>query len=58
MTGEVGRRGCRTALQNEVYLASTGVIGEPLDASEFAGVLDGAGGGARPISGSRPPRRS
>ena len=25
--------------ENEVYLASTGVIGEPLDASKFAGVL-------------------
>ncbi|WP_165216386.1 bifunctional glutamate N-acetyltransferase/amino-acid acetyltransferase ArgJ [Affinirhizobium pseudoryzae] len=28
--------GCAT---NEVYLASTGVIGEPLDATKFAGVL-------------------
>jgi glutamate N-acetyltransferase/amino-acid N-acetyltransferase len=28
--------GCKT---NEVYLASTGVIGEPLDASKFNGVL-------------------
>jgi glutamate N-acetyltransferase / amino-acid N-acetyltransferase len=28
--------GCST---NEVYLASTGVIGEPLDATKFAGVL-------------------
>ncbi|WP_137133706.1 bifunctional glutamate N-acetyltransferase/amino-acid acetyltransferase ArgJ [Rhizobium sp. FKY42] len=28
--------GCQT---NEVYLASTGVIGEPLDATKFAGVL-------------------
>lgn len=27
--------------ESEVYLASTGVIGEPLDASKFAGVLDG-----------------
>ncbi len=26
--------------ENEVYLASTGVIGEPLDAAKFAGVLD------------------
>ncbi|MCM2293520.1 bifunctional glutamate N-acetyltransferase/amino-acid acetyltransferase ArgJ [Allorhizobium sp. BGMRC 0089] len=26
--------------ENEIYLASTGVIGEPLDASKFAGVLD------------------
>ncbi|PWB57984.1 MAG: bifunctional ornithine acetyltransferase/N-acetylglutamate synthase [Bradyrhizobiaceae bacterium] len=30
--------GCRP---NEVFLASTGVIGEPLDASRFAGVMDG-----------------
>ena len=29
--------GCR---ESEVYLASTGVIGEPLDAMKFAGVLD------------------
>lgn len=27
--------------ENEVYLASTGVIGEPLDATKFSGVLDG-----------------
>ncbi len=26
--------------ENEIYLASTGVIGEPLDATKFAGVLD------------------
>jgi glutamate N-acetyltransferase / amino-acid N-acetyltransferase len=30
--------GCRP---NEVYLASTGVIGEPLDATKFEGVLEG-----------------
>ena len=30
--------GCR---EGEVFLASTGVIGEPLDASKFSGVLDG-----------------
>jgi glutamate N-acetyltransferase / amino-acid N-acetyltransferase len=29
--------GCR---ENEIFLASTGVIGEPLDATKFAGVLD------------------
>jgi glutamate N-acetyltransferase / amino-acid N-acetyltransferase len=29
--------GCR---QEDVYLASTGVIGEPLDASKFGGVMD------------------
>ncbi|MFY8099319.1 MAG: bifunctional ornithine acetyltransferase/N-acetylglutamate synthase, partial [Allorhizobium sp.] len=26
--------------ENEIYLASTGVIGEPLDATKFSGVLD------------------
>ena len=30
--------GCRT---EEVFLASTGVIGEPLDAAAFSGMLDG-----------------
>ena len=30
--------GCQ---ESEVFLASTGVIGEPLDATKFAGVLDG-----------------
>lgn len=30
--------GCR---EDEVFLASTGVIGEPLDATKFSGVLDG-----------------
>jgi glutamate N-acetyltransferase/amino-acid N-acetyltransferase len=33
---------------NEVYLASTGVIGEPLDASKFDGVLDALAGRASP----------
>ena len=39
--------GCR---ENEVYLASTGVIGEPLDASKFSAVLDAcaARAGERP----------
>ncbi|MBB6488382.1 bifunctional glutamate N-acetyltransferase/amino-acid acetyltransferase ArgJ [Rhizobium lusitanum] len=32
--------------ENEVYLASTGVIGEPLDATKFAGVLDAMAKGA------------
>ena len=32
-----GALGCAT---EEIFLASTGVIGEPLDASKFAGVLD------------------
>ena len=35
--------GCQT---NEVYLASTGVIGEPLDATKFAGVLGDMHGSA------------
>src|SRR3546814_3687282 len=34
--------------ENEVYLASTGVIGEPLDASKFSGVLGDMHAGAQP----------
>jgi glutamate N-acetyltransferase/amino-acid N-acetyltransferase len=37
--------GCRPA---EVFLASTGVIGEPLDASKFAGVMDQLAGSTAP----------
>ncbi|MGV0816699.1 bifunctional glutamate N-acetyltransferase/amino-acid acetyltransferase ArgJ [Martelella sp. AMO21009] len=37
--------GCDTG---DVYLASTGVIGEPLDASKFAGVLADMAGQAKP----------
>jgi glutamate N-acetyltransferase/amino-acid N-acetyltransferase len=39
LTAEIAARaaGCGTA---EIFLASTGVIGEPLDASKFNGVLD------------------
>src|SRR5258708_26832469 len=33
---------------NEIFLASTGVIGEPLDASKFDGVLGGVVGGTEP----------
>ena len=33
---------------NEVYLASTGVIGEPLDAMKFANLLDGLSKSAKP----------
>jgi glutamate N-acetyltransferase/amino-acid N-acetyltransferase len=50
-TGKTGAQACRfTAVRaakavkcaaNEVFLASTGVIGEPLDASAFDGVMDG-----------------
>ncbi len=38
LTAEIAAKaiGCKT---NEVFLASTGVIGEPLDASKFEGVL-------------------
>jgi glutamate N-acetyltransferase/amino-acid N-acetyltransferase len=40
LTADVAARavGCRAG---EVFLASTGVIGEPLDAAKFAGVMDG-----------------
>ena len=37
--------GCAT---NEVYLASTGVIGEPLEAGKFAHLLDGLAKSAKP----------
>jgi glutamate N-acetyltransferase / amino-acid N-acetyltransferase len=37
--------GCRA---NEVFLASTGVIGEPLDANKFGGVIDGLVAQAKP----------
>ena len=56
-TGKTGRAACqftaRLAAQavgcrpDEVFLASTGVIGEPLDASAFAGVMDGLVANAR-----------
>jgi glutamate N-acetyltransferase/amino-acid N-acetyltransferase len=32
----------------EIFLASTGVIGEPLDANAFSGVMDSLVGGAKP----------
>ncbi len=37
--------GCKA---QEVFLASTGVIGEPLQASQFAGVMDGLAANAAP----------
>ncbi|WP_176085286.1 bifunctional glutamate N-acetyltransferase/amino-acid acetyltransferase ArgJ [Martelella sp. HB161492] len=45
LTGEAAAAavGCATS---EVFLASTGVIGEPLDASKFLGVLDNMAGAA------------
>src|SRR5207302_1780554 len=38
--------GIRYAGRTEVFLASTGVIGEPLDARKFANVMDGLVAGA------------
>ncbi|HEY6630957.1 MAG TPA: bifunctional glutamate N-acetyltransferase/amino-acid acetyltransferase ArgJ [Rhizobiaceae bacterium] len=47
LTGKAGAAaaGCR---ENEIFLASTGVIGEPLDASRFSHLLDGMVKEARP----------
>jgi len=46
MTAQIAAKavGCRTS---EVFLASTGVIGEPLDAAKFEGVLEEAVGRAK-----------
>ncbi len=46
LTAEIAARaaGCKPA---DVFLASTGVIGEPLDASKFGGVMDGLAAGAK-----------
>ena len=40
MTAEAAAKAIGCA-ESEVFLASTGVIGEPLDATKFSGVLDG-----------------
>ena len=48
-----GRRQGRRLRREEVYLASTGVIGEPLDAGKFAHLLDGPG----PVGQARRVRR-
>ncbi len=47
LTAEIAAKavGCRPA---EVYLASTGVIGEPLDATKFSGVLEECAARAAP----------
>ncbi len=47
ITGEAAAKavGCET---DEVFLASTGVIGEPLDATAFAGALEGLAATAEP----------
>ncbi len=47
--------GCSAA---EVFLASTGVIGEPLDATKFDGVLGTLASRPRPATGSMPPKPS
>jgi len=56
-TGKNGREACRFTAQlaaravgckpAEVFLASTGVIGEPLDAAAFDGVMEGMVAGAK-----------
>jgi glutamate N-acetyltransferase/amino-acid N-acetyltransferase len=57
-TGKTGREACKFTAQitarsagikpTEVFLASTGVIGEPLRAEAFNGVMDGLVANARP----------
>ena len=47
--------GCRAS---QVFIASTGVIGEPLDATKFEGVLAQCEAKAKPARGPRPPRPS
>ena len=53
------RQGAGLPAPDEIFLASTGVIGEPLDASKFEGVLDDCVGAPppTPLAGA-PPRRS
>jgi len=47
LTAEIAAKaaGCKPA---DIFLASTGVIGEPLDAAKFAPVMDGLVGRAKP----------
>jgi glutamate N-acetyltransferase/amino-acid N-acetyltransferase len=57
-TGKTGRQACKFTAEiaaraigckpADVFLASTGVIGEPLKAQAFDGVMDGLVAGARP----------
>ena len=48
--------GCKT---DEIFLASTGVIGEPLKATKFDGVMERlVDRSATATTGSTPPRRS
>jgi glutamate N-acetyltransferase/amino-acid N-acetyltransferase len=57
MTADIAARaaGCRAS---QVFVASTGVIGEPLDASKFEACSRIARPVPRPPPGSTPPRRS
>ena len=68
-TGKTGRQACQFTAKiaaraigckpADVFLASTGVIGEPLNAKAFDGVMEGHGRrGAGRSRGSTPPRRS
>ncbi len=62
-TGKRGREAVETTAEfamkatgcsrSEVYLASTGVIGEPLEAEKFQHLLDGLVNSARPMPGPR-----
>src|SRR5450631_782685 len=47
LTAEIAAKaaGCKPA---DIFLASTGVIGEPLDATKFGPVMDGLAGRAKP----------
>jgi glutamate N-acetyltransferase/amino-acid N-acetyltransferase len=57
-TGKTGRQACKFTAElaakaagckpGDVYLASTGVIGEPLPANQFTGVMAGLVAGAKP----------
>ena len=67
-TGKSGRQACKLTAKiaanaagctpAEMFLASTGVIGEPLDATAFDGVMEGMVDAALRSRGSTPPRRS
>jgi glutamate N-acetyltransferase / amino-acid N-acetyltransferase len=47
LTAQIAAKAAGCA-QSDVFLASTGVIGEPLDASKFAAVMDGLVANAQP----------
>jgi glutamate N-acetyltransferase / amino-acid N-acetyltransferase len=46
LTAEIAARAARCKT-SEIFLASTGVIGEPLDATKFGGVMSGLAAGAK-----------